>query len=98
MIRAALAYCNSFILFKLLILNDNCLRLFLACRKKEMEKKKPIKSEKKTLATFFTKIRIPKRISRKRALHILTTLLSRCCKVLPFFNFFSRIFRLRFLF
>ena len=48
MIRAVLAYCNSFILFKLLILNDNCLRLFLACGRKEVKKTKPIKSKRKT--------------------------------------------------
>ena len=55
MIRAVLAYCNSFILFKLLILNDNCLRLFLACRRKEMKKKKPIKSKRKTHDVFHQK-------------------------------------------
>ena len=63
-----------------------------------MEKKKPIKSEKKTLATFFTKIRIPKRMSRKRVAHadniIVSLFTMGCCKVLSSLNvwefFFNR--------
>jgi len=33
----------------------NCLRLFLACRRKEMKKKKPIKSKRKTHDVFHQK-------------------------------------------
>ena len=35
--------------------NANCLRLFLACRRKEMKKKKPIKSKRKTHDVFHQK-------------------------------------------
>ena len=54
-VLAVLAYRNSFILFKLLILNDNCLRLFLACGRTEMKKEKPIKSKRKTYDLFHQK-------------------------------------------
>ena len=90
-VLAVLAYRNSFILFKLLILNDNCLRLFLACGRKEMKKKKPIKSKRKTYDLFHQKTVFQNECHAKE-LHILTTLSSRCCKVLPFFQLFQQDF------
>ena len=90
-VLAVLAYRNSFILFKLLILIDNCLRLFLACGRKEMKKKKPIKSKRKTYDLFQQKTVFQNECHAKE-LHILTALSSRCCKVLLFFQLFQQDF------
>ena len=90
-VLAVLAYRNSFILFNQLISNDNCLRLFLACGRKEMKKKKPIKSKRKTYDLFDHKSVFQNECHAKE-LHILTTLWSRCCKVLPFFQLFRQDF------
>ena len=91
-VLAVLAYRNSFINDKV-----NHSNIFLACRKKNEEKETNQVKEK--LTTFFTKKPHSKtKVTQKSCTFqdILTTLLSRCLKVLSFFlNVFSRIIRLR---
>ena len=88
-VLAVLAYRSSSILFKLLILNDNCLRL--ACGRKEMKKKKPVKGKRKTYHLFHQKTVFQNECHAKE-LHILTTLSTRCCKVFPIFQLFQQNF------
>ena len=90
-VLAVLAYRNSFILFKLLKLNDNCLRLFLACGRTEMKKKKPIKSKRKTYDLSHQKIVFQNECHAKE-LHILTTLSSRCLRFFLFWTFSAGVF------
>ena len=81
-VLAVFAYRNSFIHFKLLIMPIAYLRLFLACRRKEMKKKRV--NEK--LTTFFTKNRISKRMSRKGVALSDNMFTMGCCKVLSSLN------------
>ena len=88
-VPAVLAYHNLFINDKV-----NHSNFFLPVEKKKTKKKKPIKS-KKNLEPFSRKNPIPKRMSRRRVAHsndILRTLLSRCCKVLSFFQRYQQEF------
>ena len=88
-VLTVLAYRNSFINDKV-----NHSNIFLARRKKN-EKKRNQSRVKKKLTTFLTKKPHSKtNVTQKSCTFhdILTTLLSRCCKVLSFFQRFQQDF------
>ena len=92
-VLAVLAYRNSFINDKV-----NHSNIFLACRKKIEKKKRNQSRVKAKLTTFFTKKPHSKtNVTQKSCTFhdILRTLLSRCCKVLSFFQRFQQDFSLK---
>ena len=95
-VLAVLAYGNSFIHFKLLVMT--IVYVFLLSVEETKWRKRNQSRVKEKPTTFFTKKTVFQNECNAKELHILTTLSSRCCKVLPFLNFSSRIFRLRFFF
>ena len=92
---AVLTYRNSFIHFKLLIM-PMAYVFFLPVEKRKWRKRNQSRVKKKTLATFFTKIRIPKRMSRKRVAHsdniIVSLFTMGCCKGLSCLNVWEFFF------
>ena len=90
-VLAVLAYRNS-------VINDkvNHSNIFLAFRKKKLKKKKkPIKSKRKTYDLFHQKTAFQNEVTQKSCTFhdILTTLLSRGCKVLSFFRLCIKVGR-----